>query len=59
MKEFIGFFGRLFFVYGIPILMFVIASKNDISSGWVIVIAVGWMFVFHFITKNWEDWGDN
>ena len=59
MKEIIGFLGRIFFVYGIPIIAFVVASENDAMSGGVIIGAVVWMFIFHFITKNWEDWGNN
>jgi len=59
MKELIGFAGRLFFVYGIPLLGFIVSHQEGTKSGWVIIIAVAWMFIFHFITKNWEDWGSN
>ena len=58
MTQIIGFLGRLFFVYGIPILAFVITSENDTMSGGVIIGAVVWMVAFHFITNNWEDWGN-
>jgi hypothetical protein len=57
MKELIGFLGRLFFVYGIPGLAFLITSHFDVASGGVIVGAMIWMFIFHFITKDWEYWG--
>jgi len=58
MKRWVGFLGRLTIVYGVPGLMFILAYDNlNIDSGWVIIIAVVWIFVFHYITKNWEDWG--
>jgi len=38
MKEIIGFLGRIFFVYGVPILAFVVASENDAMSGVLLLV---------------------
>lgn len=59
MKGWVGFFGRLAIVYGIPALIFVLAYDSPINGWLVMIFAVVWMFVFHFVTKNWENWGNN
>lgn len=62
MKGLIGFLGRLLLFYGIPTLAVIISAKLDIDGdaiSSVIVASIVWMFIFHFVTKDWEDWGSD
>ncbi len=58
MKKLIGWSGFMLLTAIVPIGFLVVSSKFDFFGRYIFVGAFVWMWVFYFITKDWDEWGE-